>query len=379
MRRKTTAWGRLVWALLVGAHPALGQLGAPSVRSLEDAGRCDVFADGPEHTCSRGGPGFVCFSGCNHGSLDWTNWTDPNEQGILVQFSRPNQTDSGRPLGPRSCVKLVVTEATNVLVYILVDGQQSFAGNRCGERIGRDDGHILHWDDPAGGSRISWFNASGANASQQRFELALLDDVDQSGKDLQLTLRPNPLPGNDSDAQWLNFSSLKFSIESCNITAPVTDRALFLTVALDLTGLVIAFAWVTCSWACFGQVRHWRDMRESRRQSVAGGGGGGGCCFDFHTRASGIDDEMLDDLLGHQNAAMDREVTPVDEDESDSQHVVLRRRARQRAWRADFMAKHRLTWPYYVWVEPDSTILRVAGQRALQYMEFQWAVIRLPV
>ena len=83
-------------------------------------------------------------------------------------------------------------------------------------------------------------------------------------------MRPNPLPGNDSDAERRNFSSFKFTIESCNMTAPVTDRALFLTTALDLTGLVIAFAWVTCSWTFFGQVRHWRDMRESRRQSGVG-------------------------------------------------------------------------------------------------------------
>jgi hypothetical protein len=57
--------------------------------------------------------------------------------------------------------------------------------------------------------------------------------------------------------------------------------------------------------------------------------------------------------------------------------IVIERRRRVGAWRKKFMAEHRFTWPYYVWNEPDSTILRVAGLRALQYMEFQWAIIRL--
>ena len=374
----------IIVCTLLATHPAVAQTERP-----DDAGACDVYVDGSEQTCSLATPGFVCFSGCNRGSLSWTNWTDPNQQGVLVQFSRPKATESGRALGPRSCVKLVVTEARNVLGYILNSGRQSLVQrDTCGERIGNTDANILHWDDPAGRSHVSWFNATGENSSVP-FELALLDDVDQTGFGLQLTLRPNPLPyGLDSNksAVQLNFSSFKFDIESCNITAPVTDRALFLTVTLDLTGLVIAFVWVTCSWAFFGRVRQWRDIRESRRQSSRSGGsvyetpnyGRGGCCGlrCCRNRGSGLDDDMLDDLLGHQNAAMDVEVHG-DEDESESQHAVLRKRARQRAWRANFMANHRLTWPYYVWIEPDSTILRVAGQRALQYMEFQWAMIRL--
>ena len=376
-------WIILVWALLAAAHPAVAQ-----TERQADAGACDVHVDGSERTCSLAAPGFVCFSGCNRGSLIWTNWTDPDQQGVLVQFSRPNVTESGRTLGPTSCVKLVVTEATNMLGYILNSGRQNLVQRgTCSERAGYTD-DILHWDDPAGGSHVSWFNASGDNYSAP-FELALLNDVDQKGIDLRLTLRPNPLPyglNSSESAVQMNVSSFKFAIESCNITAPVTDRALFLTATLDLTALVIAFAWVTCSWAFFGQVRQWRDIRESRRQSSRSGGivyetpnhGRGGCCGSCcRNRGSGLDDGMLDDLLGHQDAAMDEEGTHGDEDESESQHAVLRRRARQRAWRATFMTNHRLTWPYYVWIEPDSTILRVAGQRALQYMEFQWAVIRL--
>ena len=377
------------------ASPPLGGEEDPCYQTVEGHKTCGL---------SHGG-GFRCFAGCREGSLKWTNWSSI-EDGIQIQFSRL-EPGTGEASGLGRCAKIVVTEATNVLGYVLGVRGQDWLGvhDGCGHRmhIPEDEGDIYH--DTAHIHNLSFFNGS----TDLPFTLAQLDDLDQnggSGKNFALTVRPNCAANESNTGQ--NMSYFEFVIHPCNASSTgVTDRALYLTVGLDAAALVTSLVFVTLAWTNGKGVRRWR--KEQRRLAsisqdpllqtqLAAPPGRCPCCPSFlaslcggRARGAGLNDHLLsdstmDDLLDDQDAGLAESVRTAQEDgspevrrtrsERERDRTISKRRA-QDEWRAKFMAEHRFTWPYYVWVEPDSTILRVAGQRALQYQEFQWAMIRL--
>ena len=366
---------------------------------------CNHTVIGPASCGLSNGGGFRCFAGCPSGSLTWTNWSSM-EDGIELQFSR-FRADTGGASGLGRCAKIVITRATNVLGYVLGVRGQDWLGvhDGCGHRpiMPKDEDDIYH--DTAHIHNPSFFNES----TDLPFTLAQLEDLDQkggSGKNFALTLRPDYVANESNTGQ--NVSYFEFKIHPCNTSSTgVTDRALYLTIGLDAAALVTSLVFVTLAWTNGKGVRRWR--KEQRRlesisqdpllqTQLAAPPGRCPCCPSFlaslcggRARGAGLNDHLLsdntmDDLLDDQDAAMAESVRTAQEDGSPEVRRTRSERARDRTiskrraqdeWRAKFMAKHRFTWPYYVWVEPDSTILRVAGQRALQYQEFQWAMIRL--
>ena len=336
------------------------------------------------------------FENCTAGRLYWKDWTSL-DAGLLVQITRPLHS----PVGPKACAKVFITRASNVLGYIR--NSPSPPGS-CGDRESRT-GNILK----NRGGLLSWFNVTGTNASLN-LDFALLNDVDWKGTNNHITLRPNQ-DGNFSS----NHSFFDFEIVPCTLTGMETDKALWQTALVDAAAASFAFIWVTASWAFCGGVRQLWAAREERRvgsmhnigghrlsegllNHAFGGSSASGTRPPGAPRSSRADTAALALFIAAKNdvggstvrAKRKLERDLKDDSNNQSFHasiqqalkiaerdIVIEWRRKQGEWRAKFMAEHRFTWPYYVWIEPDKTVAQVAGQRALEYMEFQWAIIRL--
>jgi hypothetical protein len=382
--------------------------------------------------------GVACFgmhagvpSDCTKGKLYWRDWKSL-DAGLFVQFTRPQKVS----VGPRRCAKIVITEAANVLGYVaradieLPTTHQDSVG-ACKDR--EQENSDIFKDSTGVVAHPSWFNVTGQNTSYD-FDLALLNDLDWKGKNLHMTLRPNE--GGNFSGIAANFSYFHFEIRACKMTEVQSDRALWQTGLMDFSAALFSLLWVTSSWAFCGGVRQWRSSREERRTGSISGGLArrtehvqDSICPCLKASGSGLSEGMLDNLLEGSSTSLagtppgrrslganadaatglllaakaevgstlrakkklERDLKRLGDGDEDNltrdklklairlagRDIVIERRRRVGAWRKKFMAEHRFTWPYYVWNEPDSTILRVAGLRALQYMEFQWAIIRL--
>eukprot|EP01043_Picozoa_sp_COSAG02_P003875 COSAG02_NODE_98_length_37150_cov_39.614207_4_plen_478_part_00 len=398
-----------LWVLLLFLLSFDTQAAEPAHGGGADEGACepddpccidrqgDQTCDPSNATCFGRDPK---FANCTAGRLYWKDWTSL-DAGLLVQITRPLHSS----VGPVSCARVVITRAANVLGYIR---KRPGPSDSCGDREPQIDDIF----EDSGGR--SWFNVTGTNESLN-LDFALLNDVDWNpnhGLNMHITLRPNQ-NGNFSS----NHSSFDFKILPCKMTGMETDKALWQTGIVDAVVTSFAFIWVTASWAFCGGVRQWRGAREERRVGSV-----------YKTSEQGLSEDLLDRPLGGnspllsgtppgraargsraETAALKRFVDAKNavggstirakrklerdlKDDSNNQSfktsiqqaikiaerdIVVEWRRKQGEWRTKFMAEHRFTWPYYVWIEPDKTVAQVAGQRALEYMEFQWAIIRL--
>eukprot|EP01043_Picozoa_sp_COSAG02_P029466 COSAG02_NODE_1835_length_10714_cov_7.585437_5_plen_477_part_00 len=389
----------------LGLEPAPGGGDAEGACELDDP--CCITRQG-DQTCDRsnatcfGAPqkGISApkgaFENCTAGRLYWRDWTSL-DAGLLVQITRPKHS----PVGPPSCAKVVITRASNALGYI---GTQKTSPGSCGDRESQPTNNA---EDSAG--CWPWFNVTGTNTSLNR-DFALLKDVDWQGLNMHITLRPNQ-NGNFSS----NHSFFDFKIAPCKVTGMETDTALEQTALVDAAAALFAFIWVTASWAFCGGVRQLWAAREERRAGsmhkfgeqgpsesllmLRGGSASlSGTRQPGAPRTSRADTAALAQFVAAKNSVggstirakrkLERDLK--DDSNNQSFHasiqqaikiaerdIVIEWRRKQGEWRAKFMAEHRFTWPYYVWIEPDKTVAQVAGQRALEYMEFQWAIIRL--
>ena len=411
--RRMRAW---LWLLVLArcgapASPPAGGRGAEGQCEPDDP--CCINRVG-DQTCDpnnascfgRGARPGGDFAGCPTGRLYWKDWTSL-DAGVFVQITRPLNSS----VGPRRCAKVVITKASNVLGYI---SKHPGPPGSCGDREALTDNMFADGH--------AWFNVTGTNESLN-LDFGLLDDVDWKGTtNLHITLRPNQ-DGNFSS----NYSSFDFDILPCKMTGFETDKALWQTGLMDTLAASFAFVWVTASWTFCGGVRQSQSALDERRASsvyglersqvqeglrpgrnsrkglsegllAAGNSSSVPGTSPVRTpRGSRADNAALARFVAARNDAGGSTVRAkkkLERDLKGSNHeslkesiqqaiqiaerdIVVERRRKVGEWRANFMAAHRLTWPYYVWIEPDKTVAKVAGQRALEYMEFQWAIIRL--
>jgi hypothetical protein len=395
----------------------------------EAKGSCMVEISGPEADRNCGAPvsqtpgdrppddGFICFGGCSCTidkpcSILWRNWTKhmlPPEPcpmngcedgkaegpsgdghaGLRVQFAQPSSSGAS----PGTCYNLVVTKVQNFLGFVpdtsltslvvkqkegcartppwgqghmpaqtAADANDSYYPRQT-EKGWRGFNHSQLWDRARDGDHCNGGVCNLKLVSQAAFAswltlkpVVAASELDHSNSGSWMADNGESFIGWDGKhTDGVNTAYIQFILSPCAEAEVKTSEDITDTVVIDIVVLLACVLWVTVAWVIPYRLQQWCRARRGVAAATAGA-------------------DMSSRLLGDPTSVVDRAASI----SGDPVRKVQDRRE-QEEWRKKFFHAHPLLWPYRVVVEPDETIVRVAGVRAVKYIKFQRQLLILLV
>ena len=307
-------------------------------------------------SCSCGDIRPVCFADCLEGAMKWDNWTSYDD-GIRVTLARPQNLT----VAASRCMTLTIETQYRLQGYLRGygwTGETAGTGEYAPSQKFIDsfdeipsfglDGHCKE-TPPHPFFRVGVNGTDGKNRTSFNTTIDLMKAV---MFEQWLVLKPfdfkedfDNLKPNWTEA--MNMSKMSFRLErnlECERAHDVNTKGIWLVFKLDSAALAVALALVTVSQLlqlCY------RRLVTDRRDSM-----------------------LVDPLAIPGNFGRD------DRSPSVAQLSLLRKNG-NKAWRDLFVSQHPLSWPYYVWLEPEETFIVCAGVRAVNYLRFQAMVVKL--